>query len=69
MFILTDKDVYHPGETLKGHVYFHNFIPSQSKKLMIKLEGRETVPNSIFDRMREEGSNGAVVDTYKKQLA
>ncbi len=67
MFITTDKDCYCPGDKISGHIYYHNFAPSDSKKVMLKLEGKETIPDNVFDKM-QENCNKDVVKSYRDNM-
>ena len=49
MFITLDRDWYLPGEMVEGKIYFELFMPSLQNKLMMKIEGKESFPERLYE--------------------
>lgn len=50
MFVVLDKDLYHPGDTLEGRLFFEVFLPCFQNRLMFKLECVETFPKALSEQ-------------------
>lgn len=47
MFIIIDKEVYFPGDEVKGSVFFELFNISFQNRLIIEFKGVEIVPRKL----------------------
>ena len=76
MFIVLDKDWYQPGSTVEGRVFFDLFMPCFQNRVMLKLEGIETMPLPHIDYAFSEdfmqsgiqSSQGECAETPRSQV-
>ena len=54
MFIIVDKEVYYPGDEIKGSVFFELFNISFQNRLWIEFKGVEIVPPKLHHQVLEE---------------
>lgn len=68
MIIMVDKEWYHPGQTVKGRIFFDLFIPCFQNKLMVKLEGTETFPKKYVEHVFEDVLSDKDFDFFQQQI-
>ena len=59
LFIVTNKKSYHPGDTIKGSVFFELFHECASRELEIEFKGLSTITPSKYS------TNNGVVNSQK----
>ena len=57
MFLVLDRELYSPGQTITGHIFFEVFMPCFQNRLVLTFEGEESFPREHLDHVLGEADD------------